>query len=495
MQDGPGKINDVLPDPAIIERVFQLLPKHLPASGGGLEYVKTHLRNDILPALNRASQSPRYYGFVTGGATPAAQFADNLVTESDQNVQVHLPNESLCTTLEDTTLRMICELLDLQPSEWRHRTFTTGATASNLVSLACAREWLIQQSSGELCSTGSLGLVQAMCKANLEGIKILTTVPHSSLRKAASIVGLGSGDATFVDISSGDAGHRIDLETLQNCLANLPAGHKAIIAVSCAEVNTGLFATNHESMKAIRDLADSYGAWIHVDAAFGLSARLLPDLDAYRPLLDGVAGLDLADSITGDAHKMFNVPYDCGIFLSRHLKSGVDVFQNPNAVYLATGNNDYTNPPNDFIPSPLNIGIENSRRFRALPVYANLLDYGRDGYRDMLQRQIGLARRIASLLKSELSQDFEFLPTTVKERDIYVIALWRLKDPKLNMNLPKFVQKLNATRKLYVSGTKFAGEPAARFAVANWQVDVERDIRVIGKALLEVLGEFKAEHT
>ncbi|KAF2767876.1 pyridoxal-dependent decarboxylase [Teratosphaeria nubilosa] len=493
MQDRP-EIDEVLPDPATVHRVCQLLPKHLPAVGGGLESVKTHLRNDILPALNRASQSPHYYGFVTGGATPAARFADNLVTETDQNVQVHLPHDTICTTLEDTTLRMVCELLNLQPGEWRHRTFTTGATASNLVGLACAREWLIQQSGGEVCSTGSLGLVQAMRKAEIEGIMILTTVPHSSLRKAASIVGLGSGDGTFVDVSSGDAGHRIDLEKLQNCLANLSAGHKAIIAVSCAEVNTGLFATNHESMKAIRHLADRYSAWIHVDAAFGLSARILPDVDTYRPILDGVAGLELADSITGDAHKMFNVPYDCGIFLSRHLKTGVNVFQNPNAVYLATGNNGYASPPDDFIPSPLNIGIENSRRFRALPVYANLLDYGRDGYRDMLERQIGLARRIATLLRSELSQDFELLPTMVKESEIYVITLWRLKDPKLNANLPQFVQKLNATRKLYVSGTKYAGEPAARFAVANWQVDGERDIRITRKALLEIVEEFKTDH-
>ena len=145
------------------------------------------------------------------------------------------------------------------------------------------------------------------------------------------------------------------------------------------------------------------------------------------------------------------------------------MFQNTNAAYLNTASSDTTASKGRPIPSPLNIGIENSRRFRALPVYATLVAYGRDGYRDMLERQIRLARSIAGLILD--SDDFELLPTPVngdvsrdaRLRQIYIIVLFRAKDDALNNEL---VQRINATRRLYVSGTQWDGKPAARFADA-----------------------------
>jgi hypothetical protein len=114
----------------------------------------------------------------------------------------------------------------------------------------------------------------------------------------------------------------------------------------------------------------------------------------------------------------------------------------------------------------------------------------------MLERQIHLARRIANLLLTDLSKNFELLPTdtantTLQLQQIYVIVLWRLKDKELNEKLPAFTQLLNADRRIYVSGTKYEGKPAARFAIANWQVDVERDVDIIRAALVDVLEASK----
>jgi glutamate/tyrosine decarboxylase-like PLP-dependent enzyme len=184
-------------------------------------------------------------------------------------------------------------------------------------------------------------------------------------------------------------------------------------------------------------------------------------------------------------------PYDCGIFLSKHLDLGVEVFENPNAAYLNTASTESTVSRDRTIPSPLNIGIENSRRFRALPVYATLAAYGRVGYCEMLQRQIALARGIAQhILRSD---EYELLPQlregdsseTERLQDIYIIVLFRARDEQLNSTL---VQRINAGRKVYVSGTSWDGQPAVRFAIANWQVDVEGDLRVV----VDVLGEVVA---
>lgn len=307
----------VTPTSDQIRNATALLFKHLPSSGLALAATKAHLQN-LIPGFNRSSQSPNYYGFVIGGALPAAAFADTIVTETDQNVGVHLPDDTVATTVEDRALRMLCELVNLDPDRFPHRIFTTGATASNVLGLTCGREYVVHQrlsrsgKDGEV-SVAKMGLYEALLAIrahasdnsnDFQGIRVLTTVPHSSLKKAASIAGIGHNNV--VDVGKQDAPHKFDLERLELYLKS--SENLSIVAVSCAEVNTGLFATTLKEMEAIRKLCDEYGGWIHVDAAFGLLARVLPASNPeYSLIRSGVAGLELADSITGDAHKLLNV--------------------------------------------------------------------------------------------------------------------------------------------------------------------------------------------
>jgi len=471
---------DVLPSAAALENARNKLTPNLPSDGIGLQQTIRHLQEDLAHAFNESSRSPNYYGFVTGGITPAASIADNFVTSYDQNVAVHLPNETIATDVEDRALSLLCELLDFQPEAWPHRIFTTGATASNVLGLACAREYVIAEASAHRTdaenSVGEYGIVEAMHRAGIDKIQILTTVPHSSLFKAASAIGLGRASVKI--IGREDAPHKFDMHLLQSLLEQPSSA--SIVAVSASEVNSGFFATSGlEEMQELRKLCDVYGAWIHVDGAFGIMGRVL-DSPQYAHIKRACAGLELADSITGDGHKLLNVPYDCGFFLSKHRNIAERVFQNPNAAYLATGNG-----PN-AIMSPLNIGLENSRRFRALPVYATLVAYGKTGYRDMLGRQIELCRGIAKFIAD--SEEYELLsesngPVEEIMGNVYIIVLFCAKDEELNKTL---VAKIKATRKIYVSGTAWNGQPACRFAVSNWQTDVKRDLPVITDVLLSV---------
>jgi glutamate/tyrosine decarboxylase-like PLP-dependent enzyme len=482
----PAQEEYVLPSQEALQNARSSLLTSIPTQGIGFEQTQQHLQQDIVPGLNGNSKSSRYYGFVTGGATPIATFADKLAVEEDQNVQVHLPNETVATNVEDAALRMLCELLGFDPSNWPHRTFTTGATASNVVGLACGREYIVAEAAKRAGTSASIardGLLEATRAASIHKIQILTTVPHSSLRKAASILGLGH--ASVIDVSSPSNPQHFSLPALTTALAT--PNTASIIAISAAEVNTGLFATTGLSeLQTLRSLADQHNAWIHVDAAFGLQARLLlpGNNPEFSHLTAGVAGLELADSIAGDAHKMLNVPYDCGFILTKNLPLAQNVFQNPSAAYLSTPGGHES-----AIPSPLNIGIENSRRFRALPVYASLAALGRAGYVEILERQVKLARAIAAFILAHPA--YELLPlvgddsASSEDRlaQIYVIVIFRAKDEGLNGEL---VKRMNSTRKLYVSGTQFDGKAAARFAVANWQVDVGRDLAVVKEVLEEV---------
>ena len=477
---------DVLPPHDVVTQAREKLQKSLPSSGLGFEETIRHIREDLAPGFNGSSRSPNYYGFVTGGSTPAAALADNLVTIYDQNAAVHLPAESIATNLEDAATSLLAQLLKLDPSQWPHRIFTTGATTSNILGLACGREYVINKASAQpdqsVNSVGELGIVEAMRNAGIDRIQILTTVPHSSLVKAAGILGLGR--ASVVDVSLPDAPHRFDLSRLKELLSQPRSA--SIVAVSASEVNTGLFATvGLEEMQEIRKLSDAYGAWIHADGAFGIFGRIL-DSPLYSNIISACAGLELADSITGDGHKLLNVPYDCGFFFSRHREIPERVFQNPNAPYLSTGG------ATDAIVSPSNVGLENSRRLRALPVYANMTAYGADGYREMLGRQIELSRDIAEYILD--SDDYELLPEPALPKDellksIYIIVLFRAKDEGLNKEL---TARIKASRKIYVSGTAWKGRPACRFAVSNWMTDSRRDLPLIKQVLDEVAKAWKS---
>lgn len=102
----------------------------------------------------------------------------------------------------------------------------------------------------------------------------------------------------------------------------------------------------------------------------------------------------------------------------------------------------------------------------------------------MIQRQVLLARAIARFITS--NAHFELLPMNMHENAVYIIVLFRAKDDKLNGEL---VQRINSTRRIYVSGTQWDSKPAARFAVASWMVNIERDILLIKEVLEGIVSQ------
>lgn len=477
---GPWQ-SGVLPSAESLARARASLPTTLPNSGADLETVQQHILNDLVPAFNGSSISPNYYGFVTGGVTPAALLADNVVSAYDQNVQVHLPDHSIVTDVEFHALGLLLDLFHLPRATWQNGTFTTGATASNILGLACGREFVLrkvaERKGSQVRSVGEEGLCEVLRALDLSGIQVLSTLPHSSLVKAAGVLGIGR--ANVRNICRADDVLRFDMERLENELARTDKA--SIVAISCGEVNTGRFATlGLDHLQQIRELCDRYGAWLHVDAAFGLFGRILDDSREFATIKNGSEGIELVDSITGDGHKLLNVPYDCGFFFCRHPGLASQVFQNANAAYLSAGASE-----GPSIPSPLNIGVENSRRFRALPVYASLLWYGKSGYRDMLERQTRLARAIYEWIFDHSA--YVALPETTSKAEMvdqtFMCVLFRAKDDHLNHELAR---KINETARMFVSGTSWQGLPACRIAISNYRVDVERDIALVTDVLAQV---------
>lgn len=253
-----------LPDPRKVARAKDSLATKLPDLEMPLGQLTQHLL-DLAGGLSNSSLASTYYGFVTGGTTSQARIAELLTSLYDQNVQAHLPDQSIVTDVEDRALVLLQELLSFNSQAWACRNLTTGATAGNIQGLALGREYIVNRRLDNGHTVGDIGLLAACKEAGIDEIKILSTNPHSSLLKAASIVGLGRD--CYVDVRRQDQDEEqlaYDFNRLETEL-KVP-GRASIVTVSCGEVNTGNFATSGKvEVQQIRSLCDKYGAWLHVD--------------------------------------------------------------------------------------------------------------------------------------------------------------------------------------------------------------------------------------
>ncbi|CAN5732262.1 pyridoxal-dependent decarboxylase [soil metagenome] len=423
----------------------------LPEEGSGaLETLRQVLAQGMDGAISSAG--PRFFHFVIGGSTPAALGADWLTSTLDQNngAWVAAP---LAAQLEMVSLGWLKDLFGL-PDSWGG-VLTTGATMANFTALACARRWWGQQHDRDVDSDGLSGLPSLPV---FSGGYI-----HPSATKALAMLGIGR---SVTRAFSRDAVGRIDLGGLEDALRSLD-GAPAIVIANAGEVNAGDF----DPIASMADLAERYGAWLHVDGAFGLFASLSSHSEHLTQ------GTDRAHSVIADGHKWLNVPYDCGFAFVRDPALLPPVFS-----LIASYLPDFEDPRPNFF----NFGPESSRRARSLAVWATLHAYGRNGYRRLVEKHLDLAQRIAS--RVDAAADLERLA------DVQLnIVCFRFRPPgsseeELNQLNRRLGERVLQDGRVYVGTTVYDGRVAFRPAIVNWQT-TEEDVDL----LVEVIREIGAE--
>jgi glutamate/tyrosine decarboxylase-like PLP-dependent enzyme len=202
--------SQAIPSPEALAKARNSLPEPGKATYMqelGYQDTLEHLLNDITPSLNGGNRSSKYWSHGTGSTLPIAEMADNLVSPFDKDVSLHLPEVSIATEVEDRTLNMLLDLFELgggSSSVWQGRTLTTGSAPGNILRLACGREAVIRKKLGDqgVASVGDLGLLAACAKAGIRDFQILVNSGHSSLLKAASVVGLGKSSVKVFPLSA-----------------------------------------------------------------------------------------------------------------------------------------------------------------------------------------------------------------------------------------------------------------------------------------------------
>ncbi len=396
-----------------------------------------------------ASPGPRFFGFVNGGATPAALAGDWLDSALDQNAGVWLGSPAAAQT-EDVVLRWLKELFGL-PAAWAGG-LTSGATMANLMGLAAARQWAGQRLGFDPARDG-LGGQPPIPVLSSEAI-------HASAVKALGILGLGRNQVRRVRAVDG----AVDLGAMAAELSRIES--PAIVIGNAGEVNSGAF----DDLDGLAALCREHpgGAWLHVDGAFGLFAAVSP---RYAGLLRGI---ESADSVAADAHKWLNVPYDCGFAFVR---DGEMLRQ----ACAATGA--YLAPPVGAGWDPHTHVPEMSRRFRALSVWCALKAHGREGYRAIVERCCANAAAFASWVAAQAG--LELLAPARLNIVCFRFAPAGLSVEQTDALNRAAVTAIRADGRAFVSGTIWQGRAALRAAFDNWAT-TEQDVTILQEAVIGV---------
>jgi glutamate/tyrosine decarboxylase-like PLP-dependent enzyme len=377
-----------------------------------------------------ATTGGRYFGFVNGGMVPAALAANWLAAAWNQNAALRVMSP-IAAELEEVVLRWVCEALAL-PQECAGG-LVTSATMANFTALISARHALLARVGWDVNADGMFGAPPIEVVVGAEA--------HASILKALSLAGFGKKRVIVVE-ADGQGRMRAD---------KLPGlSERTIVCIQAGNVNTGAFDPATEICKAARE----HGAWVHVDGAFGLWARISPK---YKHLTQG---FDQADSWATDAHKWPNVGYDSGLAL---VKDGVALRASMGiaASYLEPGSR----------REPMHHTPEASRRARGVELWAALKSLGRSGLCALIDRTCAHAQQFAQGLREG---GFEVLNDVVINQ--VLVSFGR---PKVTSEVIRRVQEDGTC---WCGGTVWQGKTAMRISVSSWattEVDVERSLQAI----------------
>ena len=397
-----------------------------------------------------ACAGPRYFGFVTGGSLPAALSADWLASAWDQNAVLSIASPA-AGVVEETLSDWILELADL-PRE-SSVGFVTGCQMANFTCLAAARHEVLRQAGWDVEALGLFGAPPVTVVAGEEA--------HATLFVALRMLGRGTERVVRV---AADGQGRMDPAALGQALDGVTG--PLVVCLQAGNVNTGAF----DPCGKLIPLARSKGAWVHVDGAFGLWGRLLPELAPET------AGIESADSWATDAHKWLNVPYDSGIAVVKNEAAHRASMVLAAPYYIAAP--DEVRDPSQWVP-------ESSRRARGFPLYAAIRSLGREGLADMVRRHCRQARLMADLLREDPRIEIE---NDVVLNQVLVRFLPEGGQGDVDAFNRKITALVQAEGTCWAGGSAWKGRAAMRISVSGWpttDADIARSAAAIRKVLAE----------
>jgi aromatic-L-amino-acid decarboxylase len=432
----------VLPDMQPGELVAAL-PSSAPAEPEPFERILDDFER-LIPSATTHWNHPGFMAyFATTGSGPGI-LAELLIAALNAQAMLWRTGPA-ATELEQVTTAWLLELMGL-PSSWEG-TINDTASTSTLYALAAARESLADL---DITNAGLSG-------RGLPGLRVYCSAEaHSSVDRAVMTLGLGRVGVRRV---ATDTELRMDVAALDAAIReDVGAGLRPMAVVATTGTTS---STAVDPVGPIADVCASHGIWLHVDAAYGGPAAILPEM---RHVLDGC---ERADSLVVNPHKWLFVPMDCSVLYTSRpadLRRAFSV----SPEYLKT-------PEGDAARNLSDAGLALGRRFRSLKLWFVLRCFGRSGIQAALREHLGLARLFASWVDADPAYE-RLAPSPFS----VVVFRWRgggdLDEASLERENARILERVNASGEVFLSHTKIGGRYGIRLAVGNLRTK-ERHVR------------------
>ena len=419
------------------------LGRPLPAAGADAAQIIDDLVADTAGGLI-GSAGGRFFGWVIGGAVPAALAADWLASAWDQNAALHATAPA-AAVIEEICGAWLKEILGLPAGA--SFALVSGCQMAHVTCLAAARHALLAHRGWDVERDGLSGAPR---------LRILSsTERHGSIDRAVRLLGLGAGSVVDLPVA---ADGRLTPEVLDAALAAQPDA-PTIVLLQAGDLNIGAYDPFTELIPP----AHARGAWVHIDGAFGLWVAASP---TYRHLLAGVAA---ADSWATDGHKWLNVPYDCGYAFVAD-PAAHRAAMSHRASYLTHA--DDARDEMDWNP-------EWSRRARGIPTYAALRQLGRQGVTDLVDRCCRHAHAIVTGIGALPGAELVWAPQINQGLVCFLDPRPDASAADHDRRTDAVIAAIQATGEAFFGGTTWRGRRCMRVSVCNWQTDEAAVTRVI----------------
>jgi aromatic-L-amino-acid decarboxylase len=416
------------------------LPEHAPESGEPLADILADVDRVLIPGITHWNH-PGFMAYFGISGSPPGILGETVAAALNVNAMLWRTSPA-ATELEQRMLRWVAEMIGL-PGDWFGE-ITDTASASTMYALAAARE----AAGLDIRTRGMAG------RTDLPPLRMYTSdQAHSSVEKACIALGIGQEGLRKIP-SDAAFGMRADL-LAEAVAADVAAGARPLAVVATVGTTS---TTSIDPILEIADVCERHGMWLHVDAAYGGSAAVVPEM---RYVLDGC---ERADSVVVNPHKWLFTPVDCSLLYTARpadLKAAFSLIP----AYLTT-------PEDGGVVNLMDYGLSLGRRFRALKLWMVIRAYGSEGLATMISGHIELARRLAAAIEAEPGWEllapvpfstvcFRRHPDGVDDE----AALRRLNEA--------IIEHVNADGRAFVSHTDLGGRYAIRVAIGNMATSAE----------------------
>ncbi|MCE5345984.1 MAG: aminotransferase class I/II-fold pyridoxal phosphate-dependent enzyme [Bacteroidales bacterium] len=414
--------------------ILKKLPETPPTDPEPFDAFMSDLDKIIMPGITHW-QSPNFFAYFPSNSSPASVLAEMITATMGAQCMIWETSPA-AAELEEKMMIWLREMIGL-PDNFEG-VIQDSASSSTLAAILTAREKVTNFKVNEE-GTGSAGTLRIYCSEQT----------HSSVDKAVKISGIGEKNLVKVPVKEDFS---MDPDKLEYAITEdkkrgfIPC---CVIATICTTGTTAV-----DPIRGIGEVCSRNGIWLHVDAAMGGTALILPE---FQWMIDG---REYIDSLVFNPHKWMFTNFDCSAFFTKHAESLISTFEIL-PEYLKTRTRGQVNDYRDW-------GVPLGRRFRALKLWSVIRSYGTEGLRKKVRDHIQIASRLSEMISKET--DFEILAPV-----IICVVCFRYKpagfsEDQINILNQKLNNQLNDSGKIYLSHTAINGKYTLRMVTAQTNV-------------------------